>query len=123
MKRIASILFDLVILFSLTAGQIFSQQEAVAEQEEGFPIPGWVLGDVIALDLESNQLILSYIDYNTDEEKGTTIGVDASTNYENVKSLKEIKVGDVVAIDYTVGSEGEIIALNISVERLKGTKE
>jgi len=123
MKRNALALFSLVIFLSLTINQALSQQEELTGEELGFPIQGWILGDVASLDLENNQLMLNYIDYNTDEEKEITIGVDMDTNYENVSGLEDIKIGDVIAIDYEITLQGKTTALNISVERLKDAKQ
>ena len=111
------VLFGLMGLLSLTTAKIFSQQEALAEEGLVYIIEQWVLGDVIAIDLEKNQLKLGYVDYNTDEAKEIAIGVDVNTNYENVNSLADIKINDVVAVDYETTPEGEAMASNINVER------
>jgi len=117
------ILFSPLFFLSLNINQAFTQEEELIEEELGFPIQGWILRDVVSLDLENNQLILNYIDYNTDEEKEITIGVDIDTSYENVSNFTDIKVGDVAAVDYKVTPQGETIALIISVERLKEAKQ
>jgi hypothetical protein len=121
MKRNLLLLIVAVLFFSLITGQVFSQQEALGEEKS--LTEDWVLGDVIELNLEGNKLILSYIDYNTDEDKEIAISVDATTNYENADSLQDIKVGDVVGIDYVIGPQGKAKALNISVERLEQAKQ
>ena len=123
MNRHALILFRILIFFSLATGWVFCQEESTTEEEFGFPFEEWVLGDVISLDLENNQLTLGYIDYDTDNEEQITISVDTDTKYENVNSLEDIKVGDVVAIDYIITLQDETKALNISVEGLKGIEE
>ena len=122
MKRNGLILLGVAVIFILTATEIFSQAVALTEQEEEFPIEDWVVGDVVALDLEGNQLALIYIDYQTNEEKEITIGVDDKTRYENVNKLQDIKVGDVVSIDYRITPGGKNIASTISVERIKEVK-
>ena len=121
MKRysLQLILLGLIILFSLTASQVFSQQEALRQEELDSPVQEnheWILGDVVSLDLESNQLILSFIDDHTNQGKEIAISVDPATDYTNVDSVKDIKVDDVVAIDYKISPEGEALALSISVE-------
>jgi hypothetical protein len=113
MRRDLLLLLCLLIYLSLNPGQVFSQQ---APQR-------WLLGDVISLDLENNQLTVGYIDYNTNEGKEVTFAIDAQTRYENVNKLEDIKVGDVVVIDYRICCGGKTTALNISVERLKEAKE
>ena len=122
MKRNGLILLGVAVIFILTATEIFSQAVALTEQEEEFPIEDWVVGDVVALDLEGNQLALIYIDYQTNEEKEITIGVDDKTRYENVNKLQDIKVGDVISVDYRITPGGKNIASTISVERIKEVK-
>jgi len=122
MKRNGLISLGVAVIFILTATQIFSQAVTLTEQEEEFPVEDWVVGDVVALDLEGNQLALIYIDYQTNEEKEITIGVDDKTRYENVNKLQDIKVGDVVRVDYRITPGGKNIASTISVERIKEVK-
>ena len=122
MKRNGLISLGVAVIFILTATQIFSQAVTLTEQEEEFPVEDWVVGDVVALDLEGNQLALIYIDYQTNEEKEITIGVDDKTRYENVNKLQDIKVGDVISVDYRITPGGKNIASTISVERIKEVK-
>jgi len=122
MKRNGLISLGVAVIFILTATQIFSQAVTLTEQEEEFPVEDWVVGDVVALDLEGNQLALIYIDYQTNEEKEITIGVDDKTRYENVNKLQDIKVGDVISVDYRITPGGKNIASTISVERIKEAK-
>ena len=116
MKRSALVLFMLVVFFSLATVQTFSQQEALAQEKSGCLSEKWLLGDVIALDLESSQLIVSYLDHNTNQQKEITLSVDEETRYENINSLQDVKVDDAVFIEYKISPEGKAIALNISIE-------
>ena len=116
MKRSVSVLFMLVVFFSLATAQTFSQQEALAQEKSECLREKWLLGDVITLDLESSQLTVNYVDHNTNQQKEITISVDEETRYENINSLQDIKVGDAVFIEYKISPEGEAIALNISIE-------
>ena len=107
MNRHILIVFSLIVFSSLTINQAFAQQEVDTIKELECSIQKWVLGDVVALDLESNQLVLVDIDYDSGEEKEITISVNARTNYKNVTLLQDIKLGDVLAIDYEVNPEDE----------------
>ncbi len=123
MKINALILSGLVVFFGLTAGQVFSQEEAETFEESESSTQEWVLGDVTALDVEGNQLTLSYIDYDAYEDKEMTISVDAVTNYENADSLQSIEVGDIVSVGYVISPQGKATALNVCLEKFEGASE
>ena len=110
------VLLFTVILLAFAGAQAFSQEEMMVEPEEELATEDWLLGDVVAVDLENSQLSVAYADYETDEEKEITIRVDANTGYDNFGSLEKIKVGDVVSIDYMLDPNGEAVALNIMLE-------
>lgn len=80
----------------------------------------WVWGEVVSVNAENNMLTVSHLDYETDLEKEIKLSVDDKTSYENVASLKDIKVHDTVSIDY-VDSDGKYIAKNISIEKPEET--
>jgi len=116
-----------VMFLGFVAAQGFSQETVMDSQEEvtgsqeemteeEFVTEEWLLGDVVAVDLENSRLIVSYIDNETEEEKEISLLVDEATTYENAVSLDEIKVGNVVAIDYILEPDGKAVALNIRVE-------
>ncbi|MGD9015303.1 MAG: hypothetical protein PVI33_04710 [Candidatus Omnitrophota bacterium] len=117
MKSYVLVLLFAVMLLAFTPQQAFAQEEMMAEQEEEFLTEEWLLGDVIAIDSENNQLRVGYIDYDTEEEKEISIQVDVQTGYDNVSSLGEIKINDVVSVDYIADSQGQAIALNIRVDK------
>ncbi len=77
----------------------------------------WLWGEVVSGDFQKNELVIKYVDYDTDMEKEVTVTASDKTTYENVKSLLEIKPQDMVSIDYTVDNQGRNIAKNISVEK------
>lgn len=118
MKK-AFILLILTFFLTLPARNINLAQVAQARQESGYSIEGWVFGDVVELDSENNQFILSYVNYNNEEEE-IAILVDAKTKYKNVNGLGDIKIDDAVSVDYKVSPEGKVIALALSVEKIKG---
>ena len=77
----------------------------------------WVWGEVVSLDSQAKTLILKYLDYETDQEKELALVIDEKTTYENIKSFDEIKVKDILSIDYAAGPEDKNVAKNISLEK------
>ena len=77
----------------------------------------WVWGEVVSLDSQAKTLILKYLDYETDQEKELALVIDEKTTYENIKSFDEIKVKDILSIDYATGPEDKNVAKNISLEK------
>lgn len=76
----------------------------------------WVWGEVVSLDATNNQLMIKYLDYETDTEKEITLKSDANTAYEGVKSVAEIKLQDTVSVDYVI-KDGINLAKQINVEK------
>ena len=126
----------LVILASLLlVGSVFAQdssQENAAQpatkdivvpqnvnttQPTSEPETQWIWGEVVSADSASKSVAIKYLDYETDQEKDMTIGVDEKTTYENIKSIDEIKPKDTLSIDYIVGTDGKNVAKNISLEK------
>lgn len=116
-----------VSLILISTSFVFSQEQAAQEQAEepaAQESPSeseilWLWGEVASVDLEKSQLLIKYLDYDTDEEKEIKININDQTTYENVKSVDEIKPQDTVSIDYITDSEGNNIAKNISIEKLE----
>lgn len=79
----------------------------------------WLWGEVVSVDAARGQIIVKYLDYDTDTEKQMEITTDAKTVFENVKSIDEVKPQDTVSIDYSVTAEGKNIAGMISVEKIE----
>ena len=77
----------------------------------------WVWGEVVSLDSQAKTIILKYLDYETDQEKELTLVSDEKTTYENIKSFDEIKVKDILSIDYAAGPEDKNAAKNINLEK------
>lgn len=135
MKRIIKTFGTVFILISVLIVFIqlsFSQELSPTEEEVPLSIQSevpppeseesgtlWLWGEVVSLDAASGQILVKYLDYETDSEKEITINVDDRTTYENVKSIGEIKPKDTVSIDYRVNPEAKNIAKNISVEKLE----
>ena len=115
---------EMYIFLILTVSFIFfnvgliSAQEATTQEPSSVePDMQWIWGDVVSVDTQKNELLIKYLDYETDSEKEISISVDDKTTLENVKSLDEIKAKDTVSVDYIIVSEGKNLAKNISVEK------
>lgn len=96
---------------------------APAVEAKAEPEIQWVWGEVVSTNPINNELLVKYVDYDTDSEKEITIGTDDKTTYENAKSIDEIKVRDSVSIDYAVSVDGKNLALNISLEKPETIEE
>ena len=77
----------------------------------------WLWGKAVTVDIEKNEIMVRYQDYDTDEEKEMFITVDDKTGFENVRSLAQVQPQDTLSIDYKVTTDGKNTAKNISVEK------
>jgi hypothetical protein len=77
----------------------------------------WVWAEVASVDVANNQIVVKYLDYDSDEEKELTVVVDASTRFENVEGIKAIAAADNVGVDYILNDKGEALAKSIAVEK------
>jgi hypothetical protein len=77
----------------------------------------WLWGEAVTVDIEKNEILVRYQDYDTDEEKEMTIAVNDKTGFENVKSLAQVQAQDTLSIDYKITVDGKNTAKNISVEK------
>lgn len=87
-------------------------EEAIEEETE------WKWGDVLSVDAVNNQLLVGYIDYETDASGEIIFSIEPKTVFEGVKGLGEIKIKDSVSVDYVV-LDGKNIARLVSVDSLK----
>ncbi len=83
----------------------------------------WIYGEVNFVDIAGKFLTLTYLDYDTDIEKQSTVYCAENTVFENVKSLEEIKPQDMVSIDYVVGTDSRNSAVSISVEKPESAED
>ncbi len=81
------------------------------------PETQWIWGEVVSIDTATKNIVVKYLDYETDIEKEINIEVGDKTTYENVQSVNEIKPQDTLSIDYIINPDGRNIAKNISVEK------
>jgi len=77
-------------------------------------------GEIKSVDTASNSITVQYYDYDTDEEKTTSITVDDATKLENAKTISEMKQGDWADITYVV-ADGKNVAKSIIVEKEEAT--
>lgn len=92
---------------------------AAPMQEEGI---SWVWGEVKGVDATASALTVTYMDYQTNEEKDLSLAVDPQTEFEGVKDLGEVKLGDTASIDYIV-KDGKNIVKHISIEEMETMPE
>lgn len=115
-RRLSFILGIILALILISGVSVFSQ-EPTATNTEAEPETQWLWGEVSSVDVQKKEILLKYLDYETDQEKEITIAVDEKTTFENAKSLEDIEPQDDLSIDYTVTSDGKNIAKNISLEK------
>jgi len=89
-----------MILIGLIAGILLislSGNGANAEDEETEDM-GFTYGVVI--NITNTKLVIREYDFDTDEEKEVTYVINASTQFINIESIKDVEVGDEVDINY-----------------------
>ena len=122
-------IFVFILFIAMGTFVAFAQEVAVLSSNDLVPastlessqdIEGntqWVWGEVTNLDTQANTFSLKYLDYENDQEKELVLAVDENTAYENMKSFDEIKIKDILSIDYKVALDGKNLAKNISLEK------
>ena len=131
MKKISLKVLGVCACLFLIQSFVFSEDTTEAppvkpgqEQEAAAPAQAdktkdfsWVWGEITKVDAGLGQVVLKYLDYETDTEKELPLIVDASTNFENVAGINDIKSGDYASVDYVAASDGKNLAKNISIEK------
>jgi hypothetical protein len=115
-----------IIILTIACSWIFLNAGLASSQQTNATLsPGadeaevqWLWGEVASVDAPNKALVVKYLDYDTDIEKQITIAADEKTEFENAKSLDEIKPQDTVSIDYIFGPDNINIAKVISVEKM-----
>ena len=105
-----------VFVFLLVSPFAFCQDPIPAAEAQNSEF-SWVWGEITKVDTEKNEFVIKYLDYESDAEKDMVLAVDASTNFENTPSLKDIKAGDYASVDYAASADGKNAAKNISIEK------
>lgn len=114
---VLGIIFSLVLVSLVLAEDMTAPEAPVAAQTTVEPEMQWLWGEAVSVDIEKNEVVVRYQDYDTDQEKEMVVGIDDKSTLENIKSLAEIRPKDTLSIDYKTISEGKNIAKNISVEK------
>ena len=104
----------------LAAGALCAQVPAPAEEEI---IPEWLYGEVVSVDAAGKNILVRYLDYNTDIEKQDVVFVDDKTLLEGVRSLQDVKPQDTLSIDYVVDAAGKFRAVAVSLETFEDDVE
>jgi len=107
MKRYLVIATALVLGFLMCS----ASGTSLAQEEEEIEYSWGRISSV-----SSNQIVVTEYDYDSDEEVDVTYIVDLKTKFRGVVSLKEIKIGDSVSIDY-IDTGGKKVAKVVDVER------
>lgn len=128
--RTALVLGMAFSLILISAGLIFSQEAATEPPAEPVTVEGtaipeaqdapdiqWLWGEAVSVSTENKEILVKYLDYETDQEKEISISVDEDTAYENIDSIEGIKPQDNLSVDYIASSEGKNIAKNISLDK------
>ena len=129
MSLVLGIIFSFLLI---TTGIVFSEEQTQqnpptqptqpTQEIPSEPETQWIWGEVVSIDAATKNILVKYLDYETDTEKEININADDKTTYENVKSVDEIKPQDILSIDYIVNPDGRNIAKNISVEKPEGAQ-
>ncbi|MFA5362248.1 MAG: hypothetical protein WC335_03240 [Candidatus Omnitrophota bacterium] len=130
-RRTAIIAAGIVGLVFVCSGIVFAQagKEGKEAQSKSQPpaVPEadlqWLWGEIVAVNSQSKEMKVKYIDYETDTEKEVNIYVDDKTTFENVETLDSINPQDGVSIDYIIGDTGKFIAKNVSLEKAEDMEE
>lgn len=89
----------------------------VAEPKPAAEETKWVWAEVTGVDAVNNQIVVKYLDYDTDEEKSLAIVTDNATRFENAEGIKSVAVGDNVGVDYILNDKGQALAKSIALEK------
>ena len=119
MDRRKTFIFAVTVSSILMFGGVNFAQQGWPEDTSGVPDVQWLWGEAVSLDLAKGEVVVKYLDYETEQEKQVAIVVDDKTTFENVNSLAQIKIADILSVDYIVGKGGRNLAKNISVEKLE----
>lgn len=123
MKRKTLLFLGIIFSFILiNARPGFSQDENTGTPVTNQAVPvepdmQWLWGEVVSVDAAARNIVIKYLDYETDTEKEITINADDKTAFENVNSLGEIKPTDILSVDYVTSPDGKNTARNISLEK------
>ena len=103
----AKYLFLILVCISLAYVPAYSQEEDV---EYGY-------GIVVEIKKDSNEIIVSEYDWESDEEANVTYSIHEDLKIDNIDSWKNIPNETYVDIEYVIGENGKRMAKYISVNK------
>ena len=103
----------LVVAAVLALGLLIYPGISLAQEEEVEEKLDYSWG--IVSSISSNQVVVIEYDYDTQEDINVTYTLDPKVELKNVESLKDIKEGDNVVIDYAI-KDGKKLAKIITIE-------
>ncbi len=116
MKKLFFVL-SLLLAFSLVSSQamLFAQDEPLAATTPTEPLTDsqFTYGTVISVD--PAVIKISEYDFETDTSEDVTYDVSPDVKCENVNSIKDVKEGDEVELEYVI-KDGKRTAISIYVE-------
>jgi hypothetical protein len=106
-------IFILVLTFTVLgfSGQALAQNDEVIGTDEDTALIG--LGTISQV--ATDQLLVKEYDFETDSEQDVKYLVNDKTKFENLNSIKDLKVGDSVEIVFAE-ENGQKVALSVSKE-------
>jgi len=114
MRKIAKLIILIVVL---SLGSFVWAQAETSDTSKAQSNTDWLWGEVVSVDVNASSLLVSYLDFNLDEEKQIVIKIDAQTVLEGAKSVAEISAGDIVSIDFVKENETTNLGKKVLVEK------
>lgn len=114
--------YRISLIWGIIASLIFVSL-VFSQETQTEPDIQWLWGEVLYTDIQNKDILVKYLDFESDQEKEINIDVDEKTTFENIKSFDEIKTKDNVSVDYTINADGKNIAKNIVVEKSEEMQE
>lgn len=117
MQRRKHFVFAVAVLSVLIFGGVTFAQQELSGDTSAVPDVQWLWGEAVSVDAAKGEVVVKFLDYETEQEKQVTVAIDDKTTFENVNSLAQIKTADTLSIDYVVDKDGKNLAKAISVEK------
>ncbi len=123
MRKSIVAVFCLAACLALLVSSGIAQEEKKAEAvpAQSGPKVESVYGEVLAVNETAQSLTVQYYDYDADEEKNLEVLVNQDSKLENASSLKDVKTGDWVDVDYATSEGGKKVAKTVKVEKAEET--
>lgn len=123
MNKILSVIAAFIFSASFLLHPVFAQEAAAPETETEDIGEETEFSFGTVKSVTENEVVVSEYDYETNADVDVTYKVPAETEFENATTLKDIKAGDSIDIDFLV-KDGVKTAIAITVETpLQETEE